>query len=82
MNEYIMEAHQAYLVEKRLKLKFEIERKELGERIRKGEVNKESCGRYLELERLVEYQEQEMNYWARQIAERITEYCERSEGND
>lgn len=74
MNEYIMEAHQAYLEEKRLKLKFETERKELGERIRKGDVNKETCGRYLGLERLVELQEREMNYWARQIAERITEY--------
>ena len=74
MNEHIMEAHQAYLEEKQLKLKFEAERKELGERIRKGEVNKESCGRYLELERLIEYQEREINYWARRVAERITEY--------
>lgn len=74
MDEHIMEAHQAYLEEKQLKLKCEAERKELGERIRKEGINKELGERYLELDRLIEYQEREINYWARRVADRITEY--------
>lgn len=76
MDEHIMEAHQAYLEEKQLKLKYEAERKELGERIRKEGINKELGERYLELDRLIEYQEREINYWARRVADRITEYSD------
>ena len=79
MDERIMEAHQAYLEEKQLKLKYEKERRELGKRTLKegaNRANRELCERYFELDRLIEYQEREINYWARRVADRITEYSD------
>lgn len=79
MDERIMEAHQAYLEEKQLKLKYEKERRELGKRILKegaNRANRELCERYFRLDHLVECQDREMNYWARRVADRITEYSD------
>ena len=73
MYEQILEAHQAYLDEKQRKEALEKELKELGNAILE-ERTTEKTDNYIALQKEIDMADREVNYWARRVADRITEY--------
>ena len=73
MDEHIMEAHQAYLEEKQRKETLEKELKELGNAILEERTTKKT-DKYIALQKEIDKADREVNYWARRVADRITEY--------
>lgn len=73
MYERILEAHQAYLDEKQRKEALEKELKKLGNAILK-ERTTEKTDKYIALQKEIDKADREVNYWARRVADRITEY--------
>lgn len=73
MYEQILEAHQAYLDEKQRKEALEKELKELGNAILE-ERTTEKTDNYIALQKEIDKADREVNYWARRVADRITEY--------
>lgn len=73
MYEQILEAHQAYLDEKQRKEALEKELKELGNAILEERTTKKT-DKYIALQKEIDKADREVNYWARRVADRITEY--------
>ncbi len=73
MYERILEAHRAYLDEKQRKEALEKELKELGNAILE-ERTTEKTDNYIALQKEIDMADREVNYWARRVADRITEY--------
>lgn len=73
MYEQILEAHQAYLDEKQRKEALEKELKELGNAILEERTTKKT-DKYIALQKEIDMADREVNYWARRVADRITEY--------
>lgn len=73
MHERILEAHQAYLDEKQRKEALEKELKELGNAILE-ERTTEKTDKYIALQKEIDKADREVNFWARRVADRITEY--------
>ena len=73
MYEQILEAHQAYLDEKQRKEALEKELKELGNAILEERTTKKT-DKYIALQKEIDKADRGVNYWARRVADRITEY--------
>lgn len=73
MHEQILEAHQAYLDEKQRKEALEKELKELGNAILEERTTVKT-DKYIALQKEIDMADREVNYWARRVADRITEY--------
>lgn len=73
MHERILEAHRAYLDEKQRKEALEKELKELGNAILE-ERTTEKTDKYIALQKEIDMADREVNFWARRVADRITEY--------
>lgn len=73
MYEQILEAHQAYLDEKQRKEALEKELKELGNAILEERTTVKT-DKYIALQKEIDMADREVNYWARRVADRITEY--------
>ena len=69
----ILEAHRAYLDEKVRKEALEKELKELGNAILE-ERTTEKTDKYIALQKEIDKADREVNFWARRVADRITEY--------
>lgn len=69
----ILEVHRAYLDEKQRKETLVKELKELGNAILE-ERTTEKTDKYIALQKKIDMAEREVNYWARRVADRITEY--------
>ncbi len=69
----ILEAHQAYLDEKQRKETLEKELKELGNAILEERTTVKT-DKYIALQKEIDKADREVNYWARRVADRITEY--------
>ena len=73
MNYLVLAAHEAYIKEKQKKDDLEKRIKSIGEEILETK-NAELTDKYFELVREKEKTEQEINYWARRVADRFTDY--------
>ena len=73
MNYLVLAAHEAYIEEKQKKDDLEKRIKSIGEEILETK-NAELTDKYFELVREKEKTEQEINYWARRVADRFTDY--------
>ena len=73
MYEQILEAHRAYLDEKQRKETLEKELKELGNAILEKRTT-EKTDKYITLQKEIDMADREVNFWARRVADRITEY--------
>lgn len=69
----ILEVHRAYLDEKQRKEALEKELKELGNAILEERTTKKT-DKYIALQKEIDKADREVNYWARRVADRITEY--------
>ena len=69
----ILEVHRAYLDEKQRKEALEKELKELGNAILEERTTKKT-DRYIALQKEIDMADREVNFWARRVADRITEY--------
>lgn len=69
----ILEAHRAYLDEKQRKEALEKELKELGNAILEEKTTAKTY-KYIALQKEIDMADREVNYWARRVADRITEY--------
>lgn len=73
MYEQILEAHQAYSDEKQRKEALEKELKELGNAIPEERTTKKT-DKYIALQKEIDKADREVNFWARRVADRVTEY--------
>ena len=73
MHELILAAHQAYLDEKQRKVTLEKELKELGNAILEERTTVKT-DKYIALQKEIDMADREVNFWARRVADRITEY--------
>ena len=72
MYERILEAHRAYLDEKQRKEALEKELKKLGNAILEERTTVKT-DKYIALQKEIDMADREVNYWARRVADRITE---------
>ena len=73
MNYLVLAAHEAYIKEKQKKDELENRIKSIGEEILKTK-NTGLTDKYFDLVREKGKTEQEINYWARRVADQLTDY--------